>query len=555
MATSVENPVAGPASKGARFWWPAPLLLAVLVYLVLALWLADTKAPWYDEGQYTNAAYNLAFHGNMGSNVVEPTGFYLNVYYRGVQQWTYFELPNHVIAVAAWIRIFGFSAFTARSYSIFWGAITLVFLFFIVQRHFQDRRIAAFATLFTAMDFIFLWSSADTRMDVPANAMALGSLAAYLYFRENDLRKALVTSQVLAACAVFTHPNAAFVLLGEAFLAWRYDRDRLRVRCWRYLTLTAIPYLVFGLLWSVYIMQSPADFKAQFLPTLQGHNFERFRILLRPYAAVGEEIHRHLAAYSSGGLWGGVTRGWMGLVLFLYLPAMIWFLWNWRRHAPLVRMFVEYSVVVLLGMTFLNGFKGYFYLVYLVPIYDTALAAWLMSLGRRSFDRKCLAVAIGAVFAVLQIAASFVHIRADEYHRDYETTIRDLTHDRAEGKSIVGDAALGFGLGYSGFMDDARLGMYSGHTPDVIVVDRAYRRFTGLYKNEEPAVFEHIVTTLSTTYRLAAQHGSFWIFEKARPGADGRVTPWIDARVMEKLPQMEDHYPLLAGDSVHQGNR
>jgi hypothetical protein len=73
------------AKTGSRWWWTAQLLLAVLAYLVLALWLAHmahTKAPWYDEGQYTNSAYDLAFHGRMGSNVVEPSGVHLNVYYR-----------------------------------------------------------------------------------------------------------------------------------------------------------------------------------------------------------------------------------------------------------------------------------------------------------------------------------------------------------------------------------------------------------------------------------------------------------------------------------------
>jgi hypothetical protein len=241
-------------------------------------------------------------------------------------------------------------------------------------------------------------------------------------------------------------------------------------------------------------------------------------------------------------------KGWMGLVLFFYLAAIVWFLWKWRQHEAPVRMFLEYAVAMVLGMTFLNGFKGYFYLIYLAPIYNTALAAWLLSFWRRSIEGKYLAVALSVVFATLQLSTSIVHIRADEYHREYEPTIRELVHDRAEGKSIVGDAALGFGLGFSGFKDDVRLGMYSGLSPDVIVIDRAYRRYSGLYRKEEPAVFEHIVTTLSTRYRLAAQHGSFWIFEKAEPGTDGNVAPWIDAREMETIPEMGDHFPPVHGD-------
>jgi hypothetical protein len=42
------------------------LPLAVVVYLVLALWLAHTKAPWCDEGWFANPAYNLAISWEHG---------------------------------------------------------------------------------------------------------------------------------------------------------------------------------------------------------------------------------------------------------------------------------------------------------------------------------------------------------------------------------------------------------------------------------------------------------------------------------------------------------
>ena len=320
-----------------------------------------------------------------------------------------------------------------------------------------------------------------------------------------------------------------------SILAWRYDRDRLQLRCRRYLTLAALPYLFLGLFWSFYILQSPSDFAAQFFVNAAGHNFERFRILIQPGVAIGAEIVRHLAAYCVGGLWGGVMKGWMVLVPFLYLPAIVWFLWKWRQHPAPVRMFLAYAVAMVLGITFLNGFKGYFYLIYVVPIYNTVLAAWLSSLWKRTNEEKCVAVAVGLAFVTIQLSISILHIRTDEYHRDYEPTVRELGRDRAEGKSIVGTAALGFGLDFRGFKDDVRLGMYSGLSPDVLVIDRSYRMYAGFFGKEEPSVFAHIVTTLSTIYTLRAQHGSFWIFERAQPGADAKVVPWIDARKLDAV--------------------
>jgi hypothetical protein len=56
------------------------------------------------------------------------------------------------------------------------------------------------------------------------------------------------------------------------------------------------------------------------------------------------------------------------------------------------------------------------------------------------------------------------------------------------------------------------------------VIDRAYRTYARIYRNDEPAVFEHMVTTLATKYRLSARHGSFWIFERATAGTNGTLT-------------------------------
>jgi 4-amino-4-deoxy-L-arabinose transferase-like glycosyltransferase len=524
-----------PQSRLHGSWWRAwPLSMALVVYLLLSLWLAYTKTPWCDEGWFANPAYNLAFRGNLGSNVLEPSGFYLNAFLRGVQQRTYYVTPVHLVALAGWFRAFGASAFSARVYSICWGAITLPVLFYILRQLFPDRRVAALATLLTAMDFIFLWSTADARMEAPANALALCSLATYLHFREKDFLKAVLYSQVLGAAAVFTHPNAALVVLAMVLLAWRFDRKRVRTCDWRRLALAALPYLICGCLWGLYILQSPADFHAQFLANAAGHNSERFTKILHPDMAVLSEIDRHLGAYCIGGVWGQVMKNWMVLIPLLYIPAMIWFLLNSRRQEERQDIFATYTVAMILGITFLNGFKGYFYLIYVVPLYNTVFTLWLLRLWGRGAVVKCIAATVGLAFVGLQLAASVVHIRADEYHRDYEPAIRELAQDRIEGKSIVGTAALGFGLAFSGFKDDVRLGMYSGLSPDVVVVDRAYRMYAGFYATEEPAVFEHIEALLSKQYRLAAQHGSFWIFERVQPAADGNLVPWIDVAKIQK---------------------
>jgi hypothetical protein len=193
---------------------------------------------------------------------------------------------------------------------------------------------------------------------------------------------------------------------------------------------------------------------------------------------------------------------------------MIWFLRNRIKHAPGVRVFLMWTAAMICAFTFLNGFKAPNYLIYLIPFYDVVLAAWLVSLWSRARDSKYVAVCLALAFAVIQTSTSIQHIRADEYHRDFEPAVRDIHNYRAAGKTIVASSALGFGVGFHAFRDDARLGMYSGLNPDVIVVDRYYVLMARIFEKEEPKVYSHVVTALTSDYRLSRNHGSFWIFER-----------------------------------------
>jgi hypothetical protein len=448
----------------------------------------------------------------------------------------------------------GFSLFTMRLYSILWGAILLLALFYILRRLFQDHRVAYFATLLSALDFVFVWSTADGRMEAPAGALALCSLAAYLHFRERRLRVAIVISQVLGAAAVFTHPNALIVLLAVFVLAWRHDRNRLRAG---HLVLAAAPYLVFGLLWSIYILQAPSDFMAQFFANAAGRDSSRWKVILQPWLAVYREMLRHLALYMTGGLWSAVMNPAMAIIPFIYLAAMIGFLRRRKLYGMPARMFVACLVTVLAGMTFLNGFKAHCYMLYLIPFYDAVLAAWLLMLWDRKGDAGGVAVCLSAAFVIVQLSTSIQHIRADEYAQDYQPAIRAVGKYQAAGKTITGTSALGFGAGFRGFTDDWRLGLHTGLRTDVIVMDRSYRDFTIRFEKDEPAVFSHVVGTLNSEYRLAQRHGSFWIFERVstpRPWTVPRID--ISSVVLDGKTERVDYiFGLLLASSGTQSVR
>ena len=503
------------ARKGA-------LALAAVVFLLLATGLARTKAPWCDEGSFANPAYNLAFHGQMGSNVMEPTGHVLNAYLSGIKERTYIVVPNHLVALAAWFRIFGFSLFTMRAYSIMWGLVGLLLFFYILTKFFPDPRVAQLGVLFTAIDFVYLWCSADGRMDSSSNALALASVAAYIHFRERNFAKAIFVSQWFGALAVFTHPNSLVVLLAIPVFIWRFDRSQLR---FRHLYLATLPYVFFGLLWSFYILQSPADFSAQFWANAAGTGSSRWKMVIRPWQSVGREIIRHLGTYCISGLWGGKASGRSIFIPFFYIAAATSFVWNCKKYSKPVQMFLALLLTTVFAMTFLNGFKASDYMIYLVPLYCATLAFGLLNLSNHGPLGRVLAIALGMGFVFLQLADSIDHIRADDYHRGYLPAIARLQQERLAGNTIVGTSALGFGLGFHGFADDWRLGLYSGLKPQILVLDYSYRDFAKYYTVYEPKVLTHYFSTLTANYRLSKRFDQYWIFERVtekRPVLDIR---------------------------------
>ena len=93
-------------------------------------------------------------------------------------------------------------------------------------------------------------------------ALSLSGLALYVNLRESRFMTAFIGANVCLAAAFITHPNAIMAFVGLVYLVWHYDRRRIR---FSHLLIGAAPYVVALAAWSVYIMQAPSDFRAQFL--------------------------------------------------------------------------------------------------------------------------------------------------------------------------------------------------------------------------------------------------------------------------------------------------
>jgi hypothetical protein len=215
-------------------------------------------------------------------------------------------------------------------------------------------------------------------------------------------------------------------------------------------------------------------------------------------------------------MWSAAPNDWMLLIPPAYVAGLVWFLRTRRiRRTEGVRMFVTCVLAYLLGLTFLNGFKACNYMMYLLPFYNAIFAYWLIALWRDGApDRRLISASLLAGFVAIQISTTVQHVRADEYHREYLPATRYLRQARSAGKEIVASSLLGFGMDFTGFHDDTRLGIYSGRAPDILVMDRSYRYFMLVFARQEPRVFTYAVDTLTSRYRLSAAYGQFWMFER-----------------------------------------
>lgn len=506
------NVIVPPVAHGSRLALVVPLLLILAVYLSLSLAIAHTKVPWCDEGWFANPAYNLAMRGNMGTNVLEPSGHYLNAYLSGIQQRTYVVVPLHLVTLAGWFKLFGFSAVSMRAYSILWGAIALAAIFLIVWKLTRNRILALLSIALTSVDFLFLWGAADGRMDMMCSSLGFCSLAAYLLLRTRGITLAIIASQSLAAAACFTHPNGTLAIVALVWLAFSLDREKIGKR---HLLFAAAPYLLFALAWLPYILQSPADFRAQFFANAGGRNAARWKMIVQPWMAIWYEISKYFTSYGVYPIWTGQVNRILVLVPFAYFGALSWCGLHQRNQPePGNRALFQLTIVYLLTMTFLIGFKAQNYLPYVIPLHCIILALWIEHSWRSGRAAKLSATFVTAALLLIQGSALYQKIRLDEYDRQYQLTASDLRTYSAQGKTILASASFGFALGFDAFKDDARLGKYSARLGDIVVLDPSYRQWYKHFETEEPEVSRYVTGLLRREYHTIQRNDLFEILER-----------------------------------------
>jgi 4-amino-4-deoxy-L-arabinose transferase-like glycosyltransferase len=453
--------------------WAAGAILLIFVFAAGSVVL--TKKPWVDEAWFAGPALELVTQGRMGTPLLDPAGSHLRLYnptadLRGINQRTYWVMPVHLLQLAAWAKIFGFSIISMRAPSVFWGLIALVSVGVLVRRLYPDRRAALIAMAVLAVDFGFVDSSADVRMDMTCAALGFASLAIYLSWREERLSMALLISHSLAAAACFTHPNGSFATATLLVtMAW-LDRHR-----WREMNplLILIPYAAGGLGWWFYVRQAPGDFTAQMSANAAGRGGD----LLTPWRGIWREIDgRFMTHYWPEGSWSGRLKV-VGLLLALVSGAAILAVRPLRAVTG-CRLLVCLAVLRFVMLSVAANAKFTYYMVHIVPFFAAmiGIAAAYAWADERRWTRATVTGALAAYFVVQGAALWHKTVTVSGYRQEYQPLVAYLKSVARPDDEIVGSAELGFGLGFDNprLADDVWLGYWSHRRPTIVVVDRRY---------------------------------------------------------------------------------
>ena len=497
----------------------ATFVLILVLYGLLASWQAHTGYAWDNEAWFADPALNLLNKGFMGTTILESQGTWME----GLDRHTYWILPLHILAQASWYKVFGFSLLTLRWLSIFWGAGILFAWYSLMCRLSPDPRIALLTVGLLAVDNHFISVAALGRMDAMCAALGWAGCAVYVCLRERTLRVAVLLGNVLVAASCFTHPCGSLYFVVLSVLTFYYDRARLG---WREVAVAVAPYVAGLSAWGVYISRNPAQFWSQFSGNASGIASEftemnRWSGLRSPFKAFYGEMRRYLGAFD----WYIPVSFWTRLqisILAVYALGIICALCT-----PSIRRKPGYQVLLLSGFLFYSlmalfeGLKSSPYIVHTLP-----LAAALLAVSTGSYvwaDASChrppwtrgVAVATLAIFLGLQLGYGIQNNWIPRKQLDYAATLEFLMNHTTPSSQIVGGAELAFQLGFDAhFIDDPRLGYYSGKRPDFIVANSLYDGWFTRSQARYPEIYKHIQRVLSTSYRGVFHNSSYTVYQR-----------------------------------------
>lgn len=486
------------------------LLVIAIVFIALASGSALTNRPQIDEGMFASPALNLSRDGFFGTTVLETDQSPLT----RIEERTYWVMPLFLLNAAASFEAFGFSLFTMRLVSIFWGLIFIIAGYFVALKLSENKNIALLAAGLLACDYMVLDTASQARPDMMCAALGLSAIAAFLVWRKQNFPLAVLFSQTLVVLSGLTHPNGILAFFAVAFLTVFFDFRNIRLK---HFGIALLPYLIGGAAFGLYILQDPQAFKDQFIDNaLMGGRMSGFS---SPFdGLIREFTQRYPHAFGllahSGGHSGPIFL--KSLILFGYALGVLGVLLTkeLRTNRNYIALLIL-TAIYFLWMGLMDGQKQTYYIIQILPFYLIMLAVWINWLWRKKFPPRPL-IALGlSGLLLLGIGGMGLRIKQNTYGNFYLPMIEFLKQNSTENDLIMGGAELGFGLGFpKNHIADGRFGFYTGKRPKFIMYDSGVENSYNDSKIYFPEFYEYFPRLLNEEYRVAYENDAFKIYER-----------------------------------------
>lgn len=488
------------------------IVIAAMIAAFLSLSIASalTHRPQIDEGMFASPAYNLAFNGHFGTTVLEKEKATLT----RIDERTYWVMPMFLLNAAAAFKVLGFSLVSMRLVNVFWGLALLAAVYFMALRLSGDKRTALIAFVLASCDYMVLETASSARMDMMTAALGLSAIAVYLVLRERNLLLAVLASQTLIVIDGLTHPNAITAFVGLFIVTLWLDRKRLNLRM---VFAAAIPYVIGGTAFGIWVLQDTEAFKNQFIDNaLMGG---RMSGMSSPLNNIIREFTEHYPhAYGLGPNSGGHSGPiWVkSLILSGYIIGIVGSLAiKELRQSSKWRLLMTLTLIYFLIMAIIDGQKQTTYLIHIVPLYIVLLAGVIGCLWRQvKLPRAVLVVALLG-FIALPAGGMLLKVKQNTRGNFYAPVIAYLKTNMGDSDYVMGGADLAFGLGFdSNLIADGRYGYYTGKRPRYIVTDSATEMTWQESQKFFPEFYEYFPRLLANEYRIAYENAGYKIFEK-----------------------------------------
>ncbi len=480
------------------------------VFLSLAIASALTHRPQIDEGMFASPAYNLAFNGHFGTTVLEKEKATLT----RIDERTYWVMPMFLLSSAAAFKMLGFSLVSMRLVNVFWGIVLLAAVYFIARKISRDKCTALIALILASCDYMVLETASSARMDMMTAALGFAAIAVYLVFRERNLLLAVLLSQSLIVIDGLTHPNAITAFVGLLIVTLWLDRKQLNLRI---IFTAAIPYVIGGTAFWIWVLQDPQAFKDQFIDNaLMGG---RMSGLSSPLGNIIREFTEHYPhAYGLGQNSGGHSGPiWLkSLILVGYVAGIIGsLLIKELRQSSNWRLLMVVTFLYFLIMATIDGQKQTTYLIHIVPLYIVLLAGVIGWFWRQmKVPRVVLVVAVLGLIA-LPAGGMLLKIKQNTRGNFYAPVIAHLKTNMGESDYVMGGADLAFGLGFdANLIADGRYGYYTAKRPRYIVTDSTTELTWQNSQKFFPEFYEYFPRLLRDEYHIAYENAAYKIYER-----------------------------------------